>query len=124
MTETRPPKYPAPSHPLRWFPEFLELSHRRLRPQARLLGLSLVVGIISGIGAIVFFAACQVVFHYALEVVVGYHPHTPGGEPSMFADGAETFRPLLLLVVPVVGGLISGLLVFTIAPEAEGHGTD
>ena len=45
---------PVPSHPLRWFPEFWELSRRRLRPQARLLGLSLVVGIISGLGAIVF----------------------------------------------------------------------
>ena len=59
---------PGPSHPFRWFPEFLELSHRRLRPQARLLGLSLVVGVISGIGAIVFFAACQLVFHFALMI--------------------------------------------------------
>ena len=26
--------------------------------------------------------------------------------------------------VPALGGLISGLIVFTFAPEAEGHGTD
>jgi CIC family chloride channel protein len=30
----------------------------------------------------------------------------------------------MLLVVPVVGGLASGWLVFSFAPEAEGHGTD
>jgi CIC family chloride channel protein len=30
----------------------------------------------------------------------------------------------LVLLVPTVGGLISGILVFTWAPEAEGHGTD
>ena len=30
----------------------------------------------------------------------------------------------LVLVIPALGGLISGLLVFLIAPEAEGHGTD
>jgi CIC family chloride channel protein len=30
----------------------------------------------------------------------------------------------LVLLVPTVGGLISGVLVFTWAPEAEGHGTD
>ena len=32
--------------------------------------------------------------------------------------------PWLLLVVPTVGGLLSGVLVFSLAPEAEGHGTD
>lgn len=30
----------------------------------------------------------------------------------------------LVVMVPALGGLISGLLVFTWAPEAEGHGTD
>ena len=67
-----------PSHPLRWFPEFWELSRKRLRPQARLLGLSLVVGVVAGLGAIVFFVACQVVVHFALDAVAGYHPHAPG----------------------------------------------
>jgi CIC family chloride channel protein len=82
------------------------------------------VGGISGIGAVVFFAACQVVFHFSLDALAGYHPHTPGGEPSFFAETQGALRPWLLLVVPVVGGLLSGLVVFTIAPEAEGHGTD
>ena len=30
----------------------------------------------------------------------------------------------LVLLIPTVGGLVSGLIVFTLAPEAEGHGTD
>ena len=30
----------------------------------------------------------------------------------------------LLVLLPTIGGLISGLLVYTWAPEAEGHGTD
>ena len=34
------------------------------------------------------------------------------------------FRPWMLLIVPTVGGLVSGFLVFRFAPEAEGHGTD
>src|ERR1700756_304412 len=93
---------PVPSHPLRWFPEFWELGRKRLRPQARLLGLSLVVGVISGIGAIVFFAACQVVVHYALEVTVGYQPHAPGGEAGIFGETESSFRPLLLLIVPTI----------------------
>jgi chloride channel protein, CIC family len=115
---------PDPVHPLRWFPEFWELSNRRLRPQVRLLGLSILVGIVAGVGAIAFYVACQVVAGYALSSIVGYHPHHPSGEPPMFGEAATVFRPWLLLVVPAIGGIISGWLVFTFAPEAEGHGTD
>jgi CIC family chloride channel protein len=124
MADRGSEKERGPSHPLRWFPEFWELSHRRIRPQARLLGLSLLVGVISGVGAIVFFVACQVVYHFALDTLAGYHPEPPGGEPRLFADTGIALRPWLLIAVPVLGGLLSGLLVFTIAPEAEGHGTD
>lgn len=118
------PRSPVPSHPLRWFPEFWDLGRRRLRPQARLLGLSLVVGIIAGIGAIVFFTACQLVVHYSLDAVAGYHAIPPGGEPPIFGETARAFHPWLLLFVPTVGGILSGWLVYTVAPEAEGHGTD
>src|SRR5437763_8502148 len=92
---------PAPSHPLRWFPEFWDLGRRRLRPQARLLALSLLVGVIAGLGAILFYAACQVVFHYSLDAVAGYHPRGPGGEPPIpgLGETAQAFRPWLLLVV-------------------------
>jgi CIC family chloride channel protein len=113
-----------PSSPLHWFPEFWELGRKRLRPQARLLGLSLIVGVIAGIGAIVFFSACQLVFRYSLDAVAGYHPHTPGGEPPLLGETTATLRPWLLLIIPMIGGILSGFLVFSIAPEAEGHGTD
>jgi CIC family chloride channel protein len=45
-------------------------------------------------------------------------------EPSLWSETPRPFQPWLLLLVPAVGGLLSGLLVFTVAPEAEGHGTD
>jgi CIC family chloride channel protein len=88
------------------------------------MGLALLVGIISGLGAVVFFVACQLVAHYALDAVAGYRPDHPEGEPPLFADTIRPFTPWLLLIVPTVGGLLSGLLVYTVAPEAEGHGTD
>jgi CIC family chloride channel protein len=84
----------------------------------------LVVGIVAGIGAIVFYASCQAVFRFSLDAVAGYHPSSPGGEPALFGESLTAFRPWFLLIVPVVGGIFSGLLVYTVAPEAEGHGTD
>ena len=120
-------KSPSPAvqlNPLRWFPEFLELGQRRLRSQARMLGWSILVGIVAGLGAIVFFSACQLVVHYTLDAVAGYQAHVPGGEPPLFGETDHPFRPWLLLIVPTVGGLVSGFIVYTLAPEAEGHGTD
>jgi len=115
---------PVPSHPLRWLPEFWALGQRRLRPQARSLGLALVVGVLAGLGAIAFYSACQVVVHGALDHMLGYHPLHPGGEPPFWDPSPRPFRPWLLLLVPTMGGLISGFLVCKLAPEAEGHGTD
>jgi hypothetical protein len=73
MNEPHPP---VPSHPLLWFPEFLELTRRRLQPQVRVLGLSLLVGVIAGLGAIVFFSACQIIFHYTLDAWPATAPAT------------------------------------------------
>jgi CIC family chloride channel protein len=87
-------------------------------------GLALAVGIIAGLGAIVFYAACRVVVHYALDAVAGYRPQQPGGEPSLWSETAKRFQPWLLLLLPAVGGILCGLLVFTLVPEAEGRGTD
>lgn len=115
---------PVPSHPFRWFPEFWELGRRRMRTQARLLGLALVVGIISGFGAIGFYTACQVVSHYSLDALGGYQPTEPAGETPMFASYEVALRPWMLILLPAVGGLLSGLIVYSLAPEAEGHGTD
>ncbi|HZZ80473.1 MAG TPA: chloride channel protein [Gemmataceae bacterium] len=122
--EKEPESGAKPSHPFRWFPEFWELSRRRLRPQARLMGLSLLVGLVAGIGAIVFYVATQCVAHYALDSIAGYRPSAPAGERELFERTARDFTPWLLLIVPVIGGILSGFIVFSIAPEAEGHGTD
>src|SRR5579864_1100608 len=113
-------------HPVGWFPEFLKLGQKRLRAQGRVLGSCILVGIVAGLGAVLFSAACHVVVHYTLDEVAGYRARTPAGEAVLpwLGDTQTPLRPWLLLIVPAVGGLISGLIVFTFAPEAEGHGTD
>ena len=123
----RPSRFVAVTEMLGWIPQILKLSQNRFRTQVRLLVLAALVGIVAGLGAIVFYVATRVAEHYALGVVAGYYPEPrPGGEVTLswLPVAVHDFWPWLLLVIPAVGGLISGVIVFTFAPEAEGHGTD
>ena len=74
------PHASLPSHPFRWFPEFLEFGKRRMRTQGRVLAASMLVGIVAGTGGIVFTVAGQVVAQLTLEGVAGYHPSSPDAE--------------------------------------------
>ncbi len=90
------------------------------------LAASILVGIVAGSGGIVFSVCGQAVAQFTLEGIAGYHPTSPDAEvrfPWIPALDAP-FNPWLLIVIPAVGGLLSGLLVYRFAPEAEGHGTD
>ena len=114
------------SHPYHWFPEFLEFGKRRMRTQGRVLAASILVGIVAGTGGIAFTAAGQAVAQYSLEGIAGYRPSSPDAEVKFpWISGTDApFTPWLLILVPAVGGLLSGLIVYRWAPEAEGHGTD
>jgi chloride channel protein, CIC family len=84
--------------------------------------LGALIGVVAGIGAVIFITALQLGTHYLLGLVAGYYPPTPAGEGA--APVTAVARPWLLPVIVGIGGLISGFIVFTWAPEAEGHGTD
>lgn len=90
----------------------------------RILILSVIVGVVAGLGAALFQTLCQFVTWGTLETWAGYSAPEPTGEPRLFPPGRHTFVPWMLVLITTIGGLISGLLVFCIAPEAEGHGTD
>lgn len=79
---------------------------------------SIAVGLVAGSGAILFDYLLRLTSSFFLEGLGGYTPPTP--EHPFYSDSYSW----LLLLAPVIGGLISGFLVFTFAPEAEGHGTD
>ncbi len=88
----------------------------------RAVWLGVLIGIVSGVGAIVFFKSIDVVTHLLLQDIAGYKPPSPLGEGS-----GDTFGPDRRWLLPVVlglGGLFTGFIVYTFAPEAEGHGTD
>ncbi|MGA7670406.1 MAG: chloride channel protein [Nitrolancea sp.] len=89
---------------------------------ARWVMLGILVGIVAGLAAITFYWLLETSTHIFLGHLVGYHPPSPVGEGNQ-PESSWGHRWALPLVV-ALGGLISGLIVFLLAPEAEGHGTD
>jgi CIC family chloride channel protein len=76
-------------------------------PEVILMGTALVVGILTGVGA--------VIFRYLIQAVawIGYEwiPSITPGEYKAY-----------VVYVPAIGGLLVGLLIYFFAREAKGHG--
>ncbi len=85
--------------------------------------LGSVIGVIAGFGAVAFFEALKASTYLFLHLLAAFDP--PGTTAEGAALGSSRFiRPWALPLVVGLGGLLSGLLVYRLAPEAEGHGTD
>ena len=85
--------------------------------------LSIVVGIVAGCGAIVFEELLRTFLHLFLYIPVGFFEPAAGSDQAL-VNMLAARRSWLYLLIPALGGLISSLVVFLIAPEAEGDGTD
>lgn len=101
-----------------------------------MISLSILVGIISGIASALFMYGLDFFSAFLQGHLMSVaHPH-PGGEEISFgiiSGGTELgfdFSRIAashwwkILLIPTLGGLISGWLVFGFAPEAKGHGID
>lgn len=82
------------------------------------------IGIIAGFGSLLLYYAIDLSTKLILSGITGFSP--PGtaleGQSTLYTVGS--YRAWLFPVATTVGGLVSGILVYGIAPEAEGHGTD
>ncbi len=83
-----------------------------------------LIGIMAGLGAALFHYLCGLGMHYFLDLIAGYRPEGPAGEHLLLPHTDTPFNKWILLFLPAAGGLVSGWIVYTFAPEAEGHGTD
>ncbi len=86
------------------------------------LVIGALIGVVAGVGSIVFFAAIAFCSRVFLEFGAGFTPPDPAGEGVTVITSIA--RPWMIPVITTLGGLLTGLIVFTFAPEAEGHGTD
>ena len=86
--------------------------------------LSTLVGAVGGVAAILFYSGLFYTTHYILGGVGGYYPAIPAGDVELLAPGINNPNRLLLILIPALGGLIAGILIYRFAPETEGPGTD
>ncbi len=98
------------------------LKELNLRATGKVLTLGVIVGLISGVTAIIFNFALNFLIEN-IDAIWGYVQPVAGGEG---AGTAVVFpvRSYLIPIITTLGGLISGFIVYKYAPEAEGHGTD
>ncbi|KUH94346.1 chloride channel protein [Mycobacterium sp. IS-3022] len=85
--------------------------------------LGIAIGVIAGLGAVVFYLALDYAGRLLLGELAGYRIPEPvgdGGDPG----SAGFDRPWAIPLVACGGALVSAWLVAKFAPEAEGHGTD
>lgn len=94
------------------------------REKPRLLLDAVPLGIIGGLSAQVFTWLLRLCFRFFLRGLAGY---TAPGLPEDGGVLQQVIGSHGLWLIPVsttLGGLISGAIVYGLAPEAEGHGTD
>jgi CIC family chloride channel protein len=124
MSQSQEPPASSPAHGLAGIREwFNRLTALWASPRIGRVGLcSPVVGLVAGLGAVAFLLSLQFMYREVMGGLLHFQ------RPSTIEEGPhEVTDPhpwWLVVLVPAVGGLISGAIVFTLAPEAEGHGTD
>jgi chloride channel protein, CIC family len=92
------------------------------RPQ--LLVASILLGAVGAFAARLFMWALRSCQHFFLIWLAGYNAPGLPEEGGVVRQVIGSHGLWLIPVSTTLGGLLSGLLIYNIAPEAEGHGTD
>ena len=97
----------------------------RLDKTSRLIIISVALGVVGALGAQLFLLLLHLIETYVLDFIGQYHTihvaqaHAMGVAPKPF-----THWYWWVPVSTTLGGLVAGLLIYGLAPETEGHGTD
>jgi CIC family chloride channel protein len=95
-----------------------------VQKQQRLIMDSILLGVVGGLSAQLFTWMLRVFNNLFMVKLAGYiQPGLPE-EGRSLTQTIGTHGLWLIPVATTLGGLIAGILVYSLAPEAEGHGTD
>jgi CIC family chloride channel protein len=95
-----------------------------MRKQQRLLFDSMILGIVGGLSAQLFTWLLHLSNELFMVKLAGYIPPGLPEEGGALQQTIGTHGLWLIPLATTLGGLIAGVLVYSLAPEAEGHGTD
>ena len=90
----------------------------------RLILDSVVLGVVGALSAQLFIWMLGLCEKFFLVWLAGYQPPGLPGEGGVLREVVGPHGLWLVPVATTLGGLISGALVYRLAPETEGHGTD
>lgn len=87
----------------------------------QLILFSPLVGIVAGLGAAAFFYLLNKTQELALRHIEGYWPPPAGSEPAPYAPQMPSgwWQLGAVVLVPAVGGLLCGLLVYGFVPRRK-----
>ncbi len=95
-----------------------------LRRQHKLIVDTILLGIAGALSARVFVFLLQLCQELFLSWIAGYQPPAAAADGSIAPQAVGVHGLWLVPLATTLGGLLSGLLVYSLAPESEGHGTD
>jgi len=84
----------------------------------RWLYFSIIIGVVSALGASVFMVLLNFFKEIMLAGAVGYSGNET--QPIIFMPGAKKW---MLLIIPAAGAFLAGIIAHKFAPDAQGHGT-
>ena len=95
-----------------------------MQKQRRLLLDSVFLGIVGGLSAQLFIWLLHVFNELFIVKLAGYIPPGLPEEGGLLNETIGSYGLWLIPLAATLGGLVAGILVYSLAPEAEGHGTD
>ena len=90
----------------------------------RLLVDTLILGIVGALSARLFVYILKFTQNIFLTQLAGYQPPGLPNEAGLHTQLIGAHGIWLIPLATTLGGLLSGILVYSLAPEAEGHSTD
>ena len=95
-----------------------------LTPTKRVVLIAIIVGVIAGFGALLFYEGLKWGTALFLGYLLRYAYPREGQTVAAISQWSEPNSLVLLIPLLIFGSLLTGILVTRLAPEAEGHGTD
>ena len=103
----------------------------KVRKPRQIYIYSILIGVLSGLGACLFSVILNTAEHFTFQVLAGIQIQHPPGETQFFSDVPYknnhflSRNPrLVLFFLPIIGGLLVGIVLKFLYSDANGAGTD